>query len=896
MIIMAGQHSIYAVRRDEDMDKILLVDGHSILNRAFYGLPDLTNSRGEHTNAVLGFINIVLKVIEEEKPSHFAVAFDVHQKTFRHEMYAEYKGTRKGMPDELRSQVPVMKEVLRAMGATVVECPGFEADDIIGTLSRLGEAGGMDVTVLSGDRDLLQLATDRVLVKIPKTKSGQTTVENYHAKEVQETYGVTPVEFIDMKGLMGDASDNIPGVPGIGEKTASKIISTYHTLEEAYNHIEEIKPKKAMENLSAFYDQALMSRELATIKLDVPVGVEISGMVLGNLFTKEAYDYIKNLELKSLLKYFDVQKEVVQRHFEASIITDLGEMENYFASLSETKVLGVFGLFEDKEFLGLGITKDGEHADFIVCSMFITEELVADRFMSVYHNNPELTMITNDLKALLKVLPLLSDGRVEDTSVAAYLLNPLKDTYSYDDIARDYLELTVPTKKELLDKQKLNAFLLQEEKARDYIAYETCIPYHCWKELEKMLKDREMYSLYEDIELPTVYVLEHMEREGIRVDGDALTEYGDMLGERVSSLEQAIYAEAGVEFNINSPKQLGEVLFEKLGLPGAKKTKTGYSTNADVLDKLKNDYPIVADVLEYRQVAKLKSTYADGLSVFIQEDGRIHGTFNQTITATGRISSTEPNLQNIPMRTELGRSIRKVFIPKDGYVFVDADYSQIELRVLAHFSGDEKLIAAYQEDQDIHALTASQVFGVPIHEVDDLMRRNAKAVNFGIVYGISAFGLSEDLNISRKEASDYIDSYFATYPGVKHFLDETVENARKTGLTHTMFGRIRPVPELSSSNFMQRSFGERVAMNSPIQGTAADIIKIAMIRVHERLKKEQCKSTLILQIHDELLIETEKSEVEQVTRILREEMMQAANLSVPLSVGVSTGDTWYEAK
>lgn len=878
------------------MDKILLVDGHSILNRAFYGLPDLTNSKGEHTNAVLGFINIVLKVIEEEEPTHLAVAFDVHQKTFRHEMFTEYKGTRKGMPDELRSQVPIMKEVLKAMGVTVMECPGFEADDVIGTLSRLGEANDMAVTILSGDRDLLQLATDRILVRIPKTKHGQTTVENYHAKEVAETYGVTPIEFIDMKGLMGDASDNIPGVPGIGEKTASKIISTYHSIEEAYNHIEEIKPKKAMENLAEFYDQALMSKELATIKLDVPLETEISEMILGNLFTNEAYDYFKGLELKSLLKYFDVPEEVVQRHFETNVITDLGEMENYFTSLSESKVLGIFGLFEDKEFLGIGITKDGEHTDFIVCSMFITKELLVERIMSVYQKTPELRIITNDLKALLKILSFASDSRVEDTSVAAYLLNPLKDTYSYDDIARDYLELTVPSRKELLDKQKLNVFLLQEEKAKDYIAYETCIPYLCWDELEACLKGRDMYSLYEEIELPTVYVLEHMEREGIRVDGDALKEYGNMLGERVSALTQAIYDDAGMEFNINSPKQLGEVLFEKKGLTGGKKTKTGYSTSADVLDKLKNEHKIVADVLEYRQVAKLKSTYADGLSAFIREDGRIHGTFNQTITATGRISSTEPNLQNIPMRTELGRSIRRVFIPRDGYVFVDADYSQIELRVLAHFSGDEKLIAAYHEDQDIHALTASQVFGVPISEVDDLMRRNAKAVNFGIVYGISAFGLSEDLNISRKEASDYIDSYFATYPGVKHFLDETVANAKKTGFTKTMFGRIRPVPELSSSNFMQRNFGERVAMNSPIQGTAADIIKIAMIRVHERLKREQCKSSLILQIHDELLIETEKSEIEQVTRILTEEMMQAADLLVPLSVGVSTGNTWYEAK
>lgn len=878
------------------MDKILLVDGHSILNRAFYGLPDLTNSRGEHTNAILGFINIILKVLDEEKPTHLAVAFDVHHPTFRHEMFAQYKGTRKGMPEELRDQVPIMKEVLKAMGVTVLEQPGFEADDIIGTLAKMGENAGMEVSILSGDRDLLQLATDMVLVKIPKTKGGQTTVENYHTQEVVDLYGVTPTEFIDMKGLMGDASDNIPGVPGIGEKTASKIISAYHSIEEAYSHIDEIKPKKAMENLSEFYDQALMSKELATIKLDVPIKMEFSDMKMGKLFTKEAYDYIKNLELKSLLKYFEVPEDVVMVHFETHIITDLMEMETYFSTLEKVEKIGIFVLFEDKELIGLGITKDGKCADFIVCSMFITQDLMIDRFMSAYHRNQNMNVVTNDLKALLKILPLESKERVNDTSVAAYLLNPIKDTYAYDDIARDYLSLTVPAKKELLDKMKLNAFVIQEEKIMQYLAYETCIPYLAWEKLSEKLQNMEMAQLYEEIEMPTVYVLRHMEKEGIRVNGTALREYGEMLGRQVAALEKAIYEEAGMEFNINSPKQLGEVLFDKLGLPGAKKTKTGYSTNVDVLSKLKNSYPVVADVLEYRQVTKLKSTYADGLSAFIDEDGRIHGTFNQTITATGRISSTEPNLQNIPMRTKLGRSIRKVFIPKEDYVFVDADYSQIELRVLAHFSGDDKLIAAYHANQDIHALTASQVFGVPLDQVDDLMRRNAKAVNFGIVYGISAFGLAEDLNISRKEASDYIDSYFATYPGVKNFLDNTVEQAKKTGMTRTMFGRIRQIPELSSSNFMQRNFGERVAMNSPIQGTAADIIKIAMIRVYERLKRENCRSTLILQIHDELLIETHKEEVELVKQILVEEMMDAARLTVPLCVGVSSGPNWYEAK
>lgn len=878
------------------MDKILLVDGHSILNRAFYGLPDLTNSRGEHTNAVLGFVNMILKILDEEKPTHFAVAFDVHQKTFRHEMFSEYKGTRKGMPDELRSQVPIMKELLKAMDVTVVECPGFEADDVIGTLAHKGEEAGMEVSVLSGDRDLLQLATERVLIKIPKTKAGQTTVENYYAKNVEELYGVTPQEFIDMKGLMGDTSDNIPGVPGIGEKTAAKIISAYHTIENAYLNIEDIKPNKARENLSEFYDQAIMSKVLATIKCDAPVEVDFSQMQYESLFSKDAYEMVKQLELKSLLKHFDVADEKVELELSTRLITDLVEMEDYFHSLSTCTQIGVFVLIENGEFLGVGITKDGKQADFVLCAMFITEDLIVSRLMDVYNMNPQMKIITNDLKSMLKIFPLVSEGRVDDTSVAAYLLRPLKDSYGYDDIARDYLGITIPNRKELLSKMELSAFVMQEARIMQYLSYEICIPYIALPKIREDLESMEMEDLYNAIELPTVYVLEHMEYEGIRVDADALHVYGVMLGEKIQELERRIYQEAGEEFNINSPKQLGEVLFDKLKLPGAKKTKTGYSTNVDVLNKLKNDHPIVADVLDYRQVAKLKSTYADGLAAYIKEDGRIHGTFNQTITATGRISSTEPNLQNIPMRTELGRGIRKVFIPKEDFVFVDADYSQIELRVLAHFSGDDKLIKAYHENQDIHALTASQVFGVPIDEVDDLMRRNAKAVNFGIVYGISAFGLSEDLDISRKEATEYIESYFKTYPGIKRFLDDTVETAKKTGMVKTMYGRIRQIPELSSSNFMQRSFGERIAMNSPIQGTAADIIKIAMIRVHERLQSEKLRSTLILQIHDELLIETHKDEVEQVKNIIEEEMVKAAELAVPLLVSVSVGNTWYDAK
>ncbi len=878
------------------MSKLLLIDGHSILNRAFYGLPDLTNSKGQHTNAVLGFINMVLKVIDEESPTHIVVAFDLHAPTFRHQMFSEYKGTRKGMPEELKSQVPLMKEMLKLMNVTIVEMEGFEADDIIGTLSVIGEKNGMDVTILSGDRDLLQLATDVVRIKLPKTKGGKTTVEEYYSKEVKNLYGVSPKEFIDMKGLMGDASDNIPGVPGIGEKTAGKIIAQYHSIEEAYAHIDEIKPEKAKNNLREYYDQAIMSKVLATIKLDVPVEIDINDLSYTNLFTDNAYEYIKNLELKSLLKYFegDVKKQVVS--FDMKFINELVDVEAFFDELKTIKLFSIYPVTENKELIGMSFSFEEGMATFIPCTMFVTDELISSRLLDIYNNVKDIKMITNDLKTLLKYIPFENAGRIIDTSVAAYLLNPLKDSYNYDDIARDYLEITVPDRKELLGKEIINFMNIYDKNISDYISYLVCIPFMAYGKLMSDLKEYGMESLYNEIELPVVYVLDHMEKEGIRVDRNSLNEYGVMLGEKEEEYQNRIYEEAGMEFNINSPKQLGEVLFDKLMLPGAKKTKTGYSTNVDVLNKLKNDYPIVSEVLEYRQVSKLKSTYADGLAVFISGDERIHGTFNQTITATGRISSTEPNLQNIPMRTELGRSIRKVFIPKDGYVFVDADYSQIELRVLAHMSGDEKLIAAFKADEDIHSITASQVFGVPIQEVDALMRRNAKAVNFGIVYGISAFGLAEDLNITRKEAADYIESYFNTYPDVKAFLDNAVLTAKDTGMTKTLFGRIRQIPELSSSNFMQRSFGERVAMNSPIQGTAADIIKIAMIRVSERLKREKCKSSLILQIHDELLIETEKDEIDLVKTILVEEMMNAAKLDVPLSVDVSCGTTWFESK
>lgn len=874
------------------MKKILLIDGHSILNRAFYGLPDMTNSKGQHTNAVLGFLNIMFKVIEEEQPTGLCVAFDVYQPTFRHLMYKEYKGTRKSMPDELREQVPLMKEVLQTMGVTVVEKGGYEADDIIGTLAKEGEAKGYKVAVISGDRDLLQLATDNIMVRIPKTKTGGTVVEDYLAKDVFDKYQVTPLEFIDLKGLMGDTADNIPGVPGIGEKTATKIITEYKSIENAYAHIDDIKPNKARENLKTYYDQAIFSKQLATIKLDCELDITVDDMDISDMFNEKSYEMFQMLELKSVLKKFDnMDKEIT---IEYDIISDFSEAELFVNKMCDEKVVGISLTIVEGERLAIGLScKD--ITKVIVSGGFLTTDYLCGYIDKLVSSDVILSMM--NVKQYLPYMNICEEKHdVFDIGLAAYLINPMKDSYTYDDISRDYINTLLPSKKELLGKTEITSMTVgMEDNVRVY-AYEAYVSSKSYEVLVNTLDEKGMKSLYYNIELPTMYTLYDMEVRGIKVDRDKLKEYGDQLVDRINELEQSIHTMAGEEFNINSPKQLGEILFVKMEFPNGKKTKSGYSTSADILDKLKNYHPIVNDILEYRQLTKLKSTYADGLANYIGEDERIHGKFNQTITATGRISSTEPNLQNIPIRMPLGRLIRKVFIPEDGYVFVDADYSQIELRVLAHISNDATLIDAFNTDKDIHAITASEVFGVPIAEVDSNMRRNAKAVNFGIVYGISAFGLSNDLNISRKEASQYIDKYFDTYKGVKTFLDEKVKEAYEEGQVKTLYGRVRPIPELSSSNFMQRNFGERVAMNSPIQGTAADIIKIAMIRVNKALKDRHMKSRMLLQIHDELLVETSMDEIEEVKEIMTKEMMGAADLLVPLSIDVNEGINWYEAK
>ncbi|HIR75843.1 MAG TPA: DNA polymerase I [Candidatus Choladousia intestinipullorum] len=876
-------------------EKIVLIDGHSILNRAFYGLPVLTNSEGLHTNAVYGFLNIMFKVLELEQASYAAVAFDLKAPTFRHKMYDAYKGTRKPMPQELHEQVPVIKEMLQAMQVPVMELEGYEADDILGTVSAKMEKQGLEVCIVSGDRDLLQLAREDVRILIPKTKATGTEIEEYYAEDVKKKYQVTPQQFIDVKALMGDASDNIPGVPGIGEKTATKLIVQYGSIEEAFAHVDEITPTKAREALRAHYDMAQMSKVLATIELNAPFELSREEAKIENLYTKEALTLCRRLEFKNLLGRFQIEEEE-KEETAYHLIQDFGQAEALFEKVGNGDA-AFFLLVEDGDILGVSLCFSRTEAYFIETGGFLTGDYLCGKILELYEKSGKL--ITIHLKEQLPFLKVYPDDRTKlfDAAVAAYLLNPLKDSYEEDDIAREYLGKILPSRTEMFGKERLadvktgkpDAFL-------SYAARTAFLLFESYPVMEQRLGETGMRRLFDEIELPLIYTLADMEKEGIRVKAEELKAYGERLTGKIEELEQKIYESAGETFNINSPKQLGVILFEKLMLPHGKKTKTGYSTAADVLEKLAPSYPIVSDILEYRQMTKLKSTYADGLANYISKDGRIHGKFHQTITATGRISSTEPNLQNIPIRMELGRLIRKVFVPDEGFVFLDADYSQIELRVLAHLSDDDKLIQAYKDAQDIHTITASQVFHVKPEEVTPLLRRNAKAVNFGIVYGISSFGLSQDLSITRKEAQEYIEQYFKTYPGIKQFLDRMVEDAKKNGYVTTMFGRRRPVPELGSSNFMQRSFGERVAMNAPIQGTAADIIKIAMNRVNECLRKNGMRSRLILQVHDELLVETAQEELEEVRAIMIREMQNAAQMKVRLEVDIHEGKDWYEAK
>ena len=883
-------------------EKIMLIDGNSIVNRAFYGVPLLTNGEGRYTNGVYGFLNILFKLLDEEQPDYLAVAFDLHAPTFRHRTFDGYKGTRKGMPEELREQMPLLKEVLQAMHIPIFEQEGFEADDILGTLSALAEKNGIVPVVVSGDRDLLQLAGETLKVRIPKTKGGRTETEDYYAADVQAKYGVTPAEFIDMKALMGDASDNIPGVPGIGEKTAAKIITQYHDIETAIAHAAEIKPKKASENLAAYQEQARLSKFLATIVRDMPLEWDKETLKIGDMFNQTAYELVKRLEFKSMFSRFEgsasTPKQAEQTY---RFVADREGAKEVLAALKKGEV-GYAFVYENEEGQGLALYQEQLGGVWMEASMaFLMQELL--EIFQPFFADSAYRKIGHDVKKDIRFLRSYGyDGSTAefDTAIGAYILNATGSSYEYDDIAAAFLNETYPSQEEVFGKGRTKkAFAaLPEAERTAYGARQAEIFFRARKVMEERLAENEQKSLFYDMEMPLIYVLADMEKYGIKVDKAALLAYQKRLGESLDGMEEEIYALAGEKFNINSPKQLGVILFEKLGLKGGKKTKTGYSTAADVLEKLRTAHPIVERILHYRQLAKLKSTYADGLlAVMDAETEKIYSTFNQTITATGRISSTEPNLQNIPVRLELGRELRKIFIPESAeFCFLDADYSQIELRVLAHISGDESLIAAFKSNQDIHRMTASQVFHVPFDEVTPLQRSNAKAVNFGIIYGKGAFSLGQDLGISRKEAEEYINAYFARYPKIKTFMEDTIKNGAKNGYVSTLWNRRRNMPELQSSNFMQRAAGERAAMNMPIQGTAADIIKLAMIKVHRALQEGGYRSRLILQVHDELLIEAYKEEKDAVAKILKENMEHAADLLVPLDVDVHEGASWFEAK
>lgn len=897
-------------------NKLVLIDGNSIMNRAFYGVPELTNKEGLHTNAIYGFLNIMFKIMEEEEPSHMMVAFDEKAPTFRHKMYEEYKGTRKAMPEELREQMPVVRDVLEAMNICLFSKEGIEADDILGTMARKGEKEGFAVAVVSGDRDLLQLATEKIKIRIPKTKGGKTLIEDYHTADVIERHGVTPSQIIDLKGLMGDSSDNIPGVPGVGEKTALKLLTLYGTVENVITHVDEITPNRAREAVKNNIQLARLSKNLATIRTDCRLGITMEQCRVEDMYNAKAFHLIQSLDIKSILKRFDQDMagdKGLEKNF--MVIRTKREWEAFAGSIKSEEPVGVkvvcradsdvtqdgdgqITLFmsEKKErLLGMAVAFGKEKTAFCRIGDTLTERDVTSVIRELQKKH---ILVANDLKAQLDFFEAATAQNSFDTNLAAYLINPVQKGFAEEDIAEGYAGISLYPYSQLFGKLPMDtAFAEKEEELVRYASYCALVNAIAYPVLKKELKKIKSLSLYEEIEMPLLFTLYEMEQCGILVRRQALKEYGTNLGVRIRELETEIWQRAGEEFNINSPKQLGNILFDKMHMPYGKKTKTGYSTSAEVLEKLRFEDPVIEQILEYRQLTKLKSTYADGLDTYIDEkDGRIHTTLNQTITATGRLSSTEPNLQNIPIRMELGRQIRKVFVPEEGYVFLDADYSQIELRVLAHMSGDESLIEAYRENADVHRATASLVFHTPYEEVTDLQRRNAKAVNFGIVYGISGFGLSRDLNITKKQAEKYIEDYFETYPKVKEFMDRMVADGKSRGYVTSLYGRRRPIPELSSKNFMQRQFGERIAMNSPIQGTAADIIKIAMIRVAERLKKGNYKSRLILQIHDELLIETQMDEVDEVKSILATEMENACDLLVPLIAEVKQGNSWYEAK
>ncbi|WP_432664206.1 DNA polymerase I [Wukongibacter baidiensis] len=891
--------------------RLVIIDGNSLINRAFYALPDLITKEGIHTNGVFGFIKMINKIQEEYKPEYLSVAFDLKAPTFRHLAYKEYKGHRKKMPSELAQQMPILKEVLDAYKIHRTELEGFEADDLIGTIAKMSAENDFEVIIVTGDKDALQLVSPNITVMI--TKKGISNLEVYDREMVIEKFGVTPEQIIDFKGLVGDKSDNIPGVPGVGEKTATKLLNEFNTVEELIMNVESVSSKRIKEKIQENTEIAMLSKRLATIKIDIPLDLDLEELKIISPDNEKLIALFKKYEFTSLIKTLNIQGEgqeeageeaIAKKDVDVKIVENAEEL-NTIIDIIKSKKSFAFKIFKKENNLrtdnivGISICIDSDNNYYI--NVRENEELLM-LLKDVFEDN-EINKMGHGLKK--EIIALLRydidlNGIEFDSFIAAYLLRPSRSDYDVSDLAAEYVGTKIDSEEELLGKgKKAKKFSDLTKGELSKYGGECCDVVVRVKELlTKELNELELTNLFEQVEMPLIEVLANLEYEGFRADKSVLEKLDVELTAKIEDITNQIYGLSGEEFNINSPKQLGVILFEKLELPVIKKTKTGYSTSHDVLEKLLKRHPIISLIIEYRQFVKLKSTYIDGLFNLINPvTGKIHSSFNQTVTVTGRISSTEPNLQNIPIKMEMGRRIRKVFISSDeDHSLIDADYSQIELRVLAHMSNDENLLKAFKEDEDIHTLTASQVFNVDIDKVTSLERSRAKAVNFGIVYGISDFGLATNLNITRKEAKTYIDEYLKKYSGVKEYMDNEVKKGKEMGYVTTILNRRRYIPELKSKNFNLRSFGERTAMNTPIQGSAADIIKIAMIKVFHELKERKLKSRLILQVHDELIIDAHKDEIDEVKKLLKENMEEAIKISVPLKVDMNIGDNWYDTK
>ncbi len=887
-----------------DKKKLMVIDGSSLIHRAFYALPLLSTKKGIYTNGVYGFLTMLYKVLDEKKPDYICVAFDKKGPTFRHEEYDKYKAHRSATPTELVQQFPIIREILDAMKIKYLELSRFEADDIAGTLARLGEENSMEVILVTGDKDYLQLATDNTKVLI--TRKGITELEEFNKDIIINEYGITPKKLIELKGLMGDQSDNIPGVPGIGEKTGLKLLKEYDTIENIYENIDNISGKKLKENLIENKDKAFLSRKLGEIITTVPLDLDFEDLRLEEPNSEELRKLYEEFEFSSLYSRISNEENTLEDNnitLEYNILNSTDYNEIIEAIKKERKFAFKF-LISNNNYIEDKVISIGIKTEKIITQIIDlkdNKEEFINSFRAVFEDNT-IEKIGHDLKSDIVILSRFGidiENITFDSMIAGYLIDPSQSSYSINNISKEYLNYYGIDEESLLGKGKSKRSFedLSEEETSEYISFVLDTVFNVESKMKEIIKEQEMLQLYNNVELPLVKVLGSMEFFGFKIDKDELIRLGDEFDAEITNLTNEIYQLGDMEFNINSPKQLGEVLFDKLSLPVIKKTKTGYSTDAEVLDKLKDQHPIIDKILRYRQITKLKSTYIDGLLNLVNKNtNRIHSSFNQTITTTGRISSTEPNLQNIPIRTEDGRKIRKAFISQKDYVLVDADYSQIELRVLAHISKDPKMMEAFNNNEDIHRKTASEVFNVPKEEVTSEMRSRAKAVNFGIIYGISDYGLSRDLNISRKEAKEYIDNYLSNYKFIKKYMEDIVKEGKENGYVETILHRRRYIPELKAKNFNIKSFGERIAMNTPIQGSAADIIKMAMVKVYSELRNRKLKSRLILQIHDELIIETYKEEVDEVIAILKDLMETSIQLNVPLIADLEVGDSWYDTK